>query len=240
MISFIIPTLKEEGVLAHTLKNLRKIKNFDYEIIVSDEGSADRTVEIAKQYADEVLVYRGKARRTIAYGRNVGAKIAKGEYLVFLDADVEIPDPDNFLKIALQNFENEKKLVGLSVFFRVYPELETRSDRFFWWLTNHIHLVNNNILHRGSASGDFLMIKADAFRRVGGFRDDLVASEDNDLYSRLTKVGTTKIESRLHMFHTGRRAHIIGWHRLWWQWTTNYLSWLFFKRAASKEWEVLR
>ena len=97
MISIIIPTLNEESVLEETLKNIRKIKSTPYELIISDGNSTDRTVEIAQKYTDNIVVYKGEERQTIAGGRNLGAGIAGGSCLVFQDADVVVPDPDVFL-----------------------------------------------------------------------------------------------------------------------------------------------
>src|SRR5690349_13481262 len=94
--SFVIPTLKEESVLEKLLNNLKEITDFSYEIIVSDGGSQDKTQEIANRLADKLVVYKGAKRQTIAQARNMGAREASGEFLIFLDADVFIPNPNLF------------------------------------------------------------------------------------------------------------------------------------------------
>jgi len=84
------------------------------------------------------------------------------------------------------------------------------------------------------------MVRANAFRRVGGYNERLAAAEDHDLFRRLRKIGRTRFEKTLTVFHTGRRAHAVGWPKLLLTWAINGLSVLIFKRSASKEWEEVR
>jgi GT2 family glycosyltransferase len=84
------------------------------------------------------------------------------------------------------------------------------------------------------------MIRAEAFRTVGGFDETLPAAEDMDLFRRLSKIGRTRFEGSLTVYHSGRRAHAIGWRTLLWQWFSNSVSVFAFRRSASKEWTVIR
>ena len=127
MISIIIPTLNEEKVIKKILENLSRCSG-EKEIIVSDGNSSDKTVEIAKQYTNKVIVYAGETRQTIGGGRNVGAGAAKGEFLVFLDADISITDPNDFFSRAESFFLKDKNLVGMTVRIRVLKEIETIGD----------------------------------------------------------------------------------------------------------------
>src|SRR5665213_4213761 len=96
MISIIIPTLNEEKILKKTLTSLKQLKVADYEIIVSDGASTDKTLEIAKDHAHKVITHTSAGRQNIAQGRNAGAAHAHGDYLVFIDADVFIPKINDF------------------------------------------------------------------------------------------------------------------------------------------------
>ena len=98
MISIITPTLNEEEFLPKLLKSIKKQKFKDYEIIVADAGSVDKTRKIAKKLGSGVV--KGGLP---AVGRNEGAKAAKGELLLFLDADVILPE--KFLEKAIREFE---------------------------------------------------------------------------------------------------------------------------------------
>src|SRR5438067_1989172 len=100
MISFIIPTKNEEKILEISIKNLLQYSG-DKEIIISDGKSTDATVAIAKKCDARIVEYSSDPlahRQTIAEGRNDGARIALGDYLLFLDADVSINNPDQFFK----------------------------------------------------------------------------------------------------------------------------------------------
>src|SRR5689334_22600922 len=102
MIAIIIPTLNVGKVIGETIQKLRLGLTLPYEIIVSDGQSTDKTAEIAKRYADKVIVYRGEKRQTIAEGRNDGARAAVGDFLVFFDADCSLLNPQQFFTTALK------------------------------------------------------------------------------------------------------------------------------------------
>lgn len=241
MISIVIPTFQEEKVIGLTLRSLKSRLTIPHEIIVSDGGSKDKTVDIAAEHADRVVVYSGTKRQTIAQGRNDGARVAQGEFLVFLDADCVIRDPDSFFRTASSAFESTTNLVALTALLRVLPENETSSDRIVSEIVNLVVVFKNNVLHKGEApGGEFQMVPKQAFDRVGGYREDLITREDRDLFFRLSKIGRTRCEPRLTVFHTGRRAHTIGWSRLIVLFLVNTISFHVRGRVHSKEWTPVR
>lgn len=241
MISFIIPTLNEEKVLAKLINNLREIKSFPYEIIVSDGGSTDATVKIAQECANKIVENIAKARQTIGQGRNAGAAASSGEWLVFLDADVHIFEPEEFFKQALEHFKKDPKLVGLGGWLRVFKESETWADRIgYGILSNRTFSLYNNWLKIGANCGEFGMVKNEVFKKLGGYREDLPVDEDRELFHRLAKVGRTYTDRNLIVYHTGRRPHAIGWPKLLWEWVINAVWLALFNRSASKEWKVIR
>ncbi|MEP7014586.1 MAG: glycosyltransferase [Verrucomicrobiota bacterium] len=241
MISIIVPTLDEQKVIAETLDRLRSQLTIPHEIIVSDGGSKDGTVEIARKLADKVVVHQGTTRQTIASGRNEGAKVAQGDFLVFLDADCLVPEPDAFFSAALSRFQAEPTLAGLTVYIRVFAETETLGDKAILGLMNFVVRLRNNMLKKGDcAGGEFQMVRKEAFRNVGGYREDLVTREDRDLFKRLAKIGRTMSDSSLVVFHSGRRAHAVGWPRLIGLFVANTLSFHLRGRMISKEWTVVR
>ena len=240
-LSFIIPTLNEEKVLGKLLKNLREIREFDYEIIVTDGNSSDKTIEIAKSFGAKIVENLNHGRQTIGEGRNAGAAAALGEYFIFLDADIYIPQPDKFFTRALQNFKNHKDLLGLSGWVRVFPETETWADYLgYVVLSDWQFYVKNNLLGIGATCGEFQMMTSAVFKKLNGYRKDLVMGEDLDLFYRISRLGRTRTDSRLVIYHTGRRPRAIGWPRLIWQWLSNALHIKVFDRAHAKEWKVIR
>ncbi len=241
MLSIIIPTRNEERIIGETLRKLRVgITEHPFELIVADGGSTDRTMEIAHRYADVALEFREKERKTIAWGKNEGARRAKGDMLLFIDADIELPRPNELLRAAFARFAADPKLVGLTANLRVFPQMETFADRLVFGMVNIDHWINNNLMHSGSASGEFQMIPKRAFDAVRGYKDYLPVAEDNDMFRRLAQIGHTRIARDITVYHTGRRAHEVGWPRLLREWLVNYLSVRFFDRSHHKEWYEVR
>jgi len=240
MVSIVIPTLNEEKILERTLKALRVPTDFEYEIIVSDGRSIDRTLEIAHAFADKVVVHDGLTRQTIGGGRNAGARAAAGDFILFLDADVFIPNLNEFFATTTRLFQTRKNLVGLTVFLKVLPENVTLSDKLFFALINRLNQFSNNFLNVGTSSGECMMIPVQIFNSIGGFNEHLVMGEDNDLFSRLSKVGKTRVVPGLHVLHTSRRAHKVGWPVLLGTWWLNLLFNKLRGRSLSREWKVIR
>ncbi len=239
MISFIIPTRNEEKVIEKTIQGLQEYKGAA-EIIVSDGKSTDKTCDIARSLGAKVVLAPEKGKQNIAIGRNAGAKAATGDFFVFLDADMHIPDINSFFAKALGIFETRERVTALTASIYVYPDQATRSDKFMFSFINHMHYFLNNALGMGASPGEFQMIKAEAFRKAGGYDETLIASEDQELFRRLAKADATYFASDLSVYHSGRRAHIIGWSRLIWTWIMNGLFVLVLKRSFSKEWKEVR
>ena len=241
MISIIIPTLNEEATIKKTLSTLREsLAGFPCELIISDGTSTDKTAEIARQYADNVIVYAGTTRQTIAQGKNDGAKVAKGDLLVFIDADITVPRADAFFKELTEFFEKRKDVVALTMPVRPLPGVTTFTDKIGMGIFNIFYRIFNNVLRSGNSSGEFQMVRADKFRSIGGFREDLPSSEDNDLFRRFGKIGRTFFYPKLNVFHPCRRAHAIGWPLLIWKSLRSGTTVMVSGKSPYKEWEVVR
>jgi glycosyltransferase involved in cell wall biosynthesis len=241
MISIVIPTLNEETTISDTLERLKYILGVDYEIIVSDGRSSDNTVKLAKKYTDKVVVYDGQIRQTIANARNLGASLAKGEFLLFLDADVRLVEPQKFLITLLERFQGDPRLVAATTRIKILPENATLADRILSILMiDWPHFLNNNLWKTGSSSGEIQFIRKSAFDQVGGFDDLLVSCEDINMFERLAKIGQTRMFYDLVVYHSGRRFHKLGWPKVLWTWTVNIIYYKLFGRTKSKEWTVVR
>lgn len=239
LVSIIIPTLKEEQFLERTLKNFRHF-DLPHEIIVSDGGSKDRTLEIARQYTDKVVVWSEERRQTFGEAKNAGAAIARGKYLVFIDADVDITEPNIFFKKTLSEFEKWPALLAMTVSLVPWADNHSLADDIFCAPLNIWYIISNNIFHYGNASGEFQMIRAEAFKKIGGYRQDLAGGEDTDMFNRLGKLGRTHSHWQLYVRHSCRRAHKTGWLKLYWMWVRQGFSVLLLNHTAYKEWTVVR
>jgi glycosyltransferase involved in cell wall biosynthesis len=175
MLSIIIPTLNEEEYLPILLKEIKKQNFKDLEIIVADGGSNDKTVEIAKQFG--CIITKGG---NPAQGRNEGAKIAKGDVFLFMDAD-NIYLPDNFLEKLLNEFK--KRNLGVAS-FPIYPK-GNWFDKFAYGLYNWWVKTTQKFLAHATNS---VLVKREVFEKVGGFDQDIKIGEDHDFAKRSAKI----------------------------------------------------
>lgn len=239
LLSIIIPAREEEKTIERTIMQFRDTLHIPHETIVSDARSKDRTVEIARMFAHTTIVFDG-TKHTAGIGRNDGAKVAHGEYLAFVDAGVEIPDLHAFFERAFAHFKNNPNVVGVTGPQRATPGIETVADRLSYGFLNLMLRFQNNILHRGEASGKFMLVSRAAFEKVGGFREDLVTREDGDFFYRLSKIGRTVFDPSLLIYHGARRPHAVGWARLWRIWISNTISVTLFNKAVADDWTPIR
>jgi glycosyltransferase involved in cell wall biosynthesis len=242
MISIIIPARNEETTIAKQLEKFRaQLTAIPYELIVSDDNSTDNTIKEATPHADRVVSNPNSHKFGISAARNRGTHLARYPYLVFTDGGVDIPEMNKFFQKLLNNFERMPEVVGMTVNVRFFPAVETFIDKvilksFDWWF-----IFSNNVLKSGAANGKFQMVKAEAFHKIGGYNETLIASEDFDLFNRLSKIGRTYSEPSLTVYHSGRRAKKVGWLRLLPIWILNGIWVALFKRAYTKnEWRPVR
>ncbi len=201
--SVIVPTLNEESNLERCLASLRNQSFAADQIIVADGGSTDGTVSIAETWADSV-VYEKK--RTISAGRQAGADVAQGRWLVFADADAYYPN--DWLLDLLRPFANaDVSCTHGKVLLDDANDLE--------------HFVANRVapkffrtaleLGYPSGAGSNLAIRADVFKKMGGFNTDLVTAEDVDLQRRALSHGRNVYVEDAVAFISARRLRSWGY-----------------------------
>jgi glycosyltransferase involved in cell wall biosynthesis len=239
IISIIIPTLREGAFLERTLKQFNEF-SLPHELIITDGGSTDETLDIARRYTDKITIWTHPHRQTFGQAKNAGAALATGEFLVFIDADVLIPEPQKFFETMLAAFQKNKKLLGMTVPLKPWAENHSWIDAFFCAPLNWFYIISNNLFHSGNSSGEFQMVRAESFRKIGGFREHLAAGEDNALFRELASTGHTMSYWRLCVRHSLRRPHKLGWLRTYGIWIKNGLSVALRGKAAYKEWSVVR
>jgi len=188
-ISIIIPTLNEAAYLPILLDSLKAQTFRDFEIIVADAGSTDRTCEIARDYGARV-VQGGMP----AVGRNNGAREARGEFLFFFDADVRLP-PD-FLERAFA--ELDERFIDLAT-CEFLPDSDLKLDQILFRLANLTVKLYQSLSPR--AAGFCIFITRRLFRRVGGFDESLKLAEDHDLVQRASAFRSLEVlnDAKLHV-----------------------------------------
>jgi len=188
----------EEGYIERCLLSIirQRYIRAEFEIIVSDARSTDRTAEIARRYADNVIV---EDRKGIAYGRNVGAKKAKGEILVFVDADA-ILDQD-FLGCCRQEFLNPA-VIGITGIAK--PNDGGILQRFVYRCTYGM-VVFLNFLRLSLFPGICVAYRRTGFTAVKGFREDFGIVEDLDLSRRISHLGKCIVVKKAYTLVSTRR-----------------------------------
>ena len=177
MISIIIPTLNEENYLPLLLKSLKNQTYKNFEVIVADAGSRDKTSWIAKKWGCRVI-----EGGMPAVGRNRGAQVAKGDILVFLDSDVVLPK--EFLEVTLKEFK-KKKLDIASSYVQVLSDKNI--DALMYDIANLYLGVSQ--FFKPKAAGHFIMVKKKIHNQVGGFDETIKVAEDFDYIRRVSKIG---------------------------------------------------
>jgi len=181
----IIPTLNEEKFLPKLLSDLAKQKNIHFEVVVVDAHSDDATVELCKKPYPFVLSCINATTRNVAFQRNLGAQGAKGDYLVFFDADVRI-SPSFFTKLYKQ-VQKQKALV--------YMPYYATEDAFFQ--NDAIFSVFNFLIETSQFTtkpfslGAALFFEKHFFAFLGGFNEKYYLAEDHEIVRRAKKMGVT-------------------------------------------------
>ncbi|MFA4937448.1 MAG: glycosyltransferase [Patescibacteria group bacterium] len=238
MISIIVPTLNEEKFLPRLLAQFTPaVRNqFRLEVIVTDGGSTDKTLAIAKKYKAHVVTKRLDTPQTIAGGRNSGAWQARGEILVFLDADGYIKNVIDFFS-RIKAEMRRQNVVAATVRIEVDPQERRWYDNLWSYFFDGLFFLENKIAIGGMGRGNCQIVKTSAFRQLGGYNENLVAAEDYDLYHRLAKIGNIKFFWDLVVYESPRRFRKNGYLKVVWLWTLNSFSVFFTKKAWSTKWK---
>ncbi len=177
MISIIIPTLNEENYLPLLLKSLKNQTYKGFEVIIADASSGDKTREIAKKWGSRVI-----EGGLPAVGRNKGAKVSKGDILVFLDSDVVLPK--EFFEETLKEFK-KRKLDIASCYVQVLSDKNI--DVFMYDIANLYWGLSQ--FFKPKAAGHFIMIKKKLHQEINGFDEKIKVAEDFDYIERAAKIG---------------------------------------------------
>ena len=205
MLSIIIPTLNEENYLPLLLEAIKKQKlllheSSVYEVVVADAGSKDRTREIAKEFGCRLTKGGGNPAR----GRNEGAKIARGDLLLFLDADIIVPE--DFLEKSLYEFKKRKLDIGS---FCLIPQTDNALIKFaFNLLYNWLIIILQNILPHAAMG---ILVKREVFDKVGGFNEEIKMAEDHFFARQASKLSKFGIINSTKIYITLRRYEKDGY-----------------------------
>jgi glycosyltransferase involved in cell wall biosynthesis len=199
-LSIIIPTKNEEGYLSLLLHSIKEQTFQPKEIIIADAQSTDKTRAIAKKY--HCIVTTGGNHPSI--GRNKGAAIAKSSVLLFLDADVILPDK-TFLEETVGEFQ-EKKL-GVACCLAMIKQ-----GRWIDWLgiefANLYFTVTERFVKHGVGYCTF--VRRDIQSKIGGYDEKIVIGEDIDYVTRASTLGHFRFLHSKKIIISLRRYEVEG------------------------------
>lgn len=182
ILSIIIPTYNEEEYLPVLLESIKQQDFSDYEIIVADADSKDNTVKIAEEYG--CIVVEGGIP---AVGRNNGAKVAKGDYLLFLDSDLKLTE--DYLAKVIYEFKMERLGIAIT---QMKPLSKKTEDKLLHDLANLFMISVEKIKPHGAGCYG-IIAKRELHERCGGFNEELTFGEDTEYIERLAKKERFKV-----------------------------------------------
>lgn len=195
-ISVVIPARNAEAYLGEALDSILAQTHAPAEVIVVDDGSEDRTAEIAGSYGEPVRVIAMNERNT-GVVRNAGVHASFGEFVAFLDAD-DLWEP-RWLELALEALERASLRLSVAVgMVREFlsPEISAEEGGRLRVLTE---------LRRATLAAGILVPRA-TLDRVGGFDAEHVGAEFSDWLLRARDLGVAELHVDEHTLN--RRVHL--------------------------------
>jgi len=203
-ISVIIPCYNGEKFISEAIKSVQGQTYKNWELIIVDDGSTDRSCEIVEQYLNnKIRLVRNTYNEGIAKTMNKGIKVSTGDFIAFLDQD-DIWHPRK-LELQLQKFMNAGNNLGLVGCGMVF--IENNKCRGIFRI-NDEHLDQKGILTKifltNTNSASIMMLKRECLKKVGLFNENLVAWCDFEMVFRVAKfykigyVNRLLVKKRVH------------------------------------------
>lgn len=221
-ISVIIPAHNEEDVIAKAINSVLKSNYKNYEIIVVNNGSTDRTREIAEGFVKKhpkkikLLNYDPDPskefikRRGVAFSRNRGAEAAKGSILFFLDSDDWVGE--DTLESIVKTFQKYKDINFVCGDRRTaMPKSWRRIFLYYWMTRKKFYKRPEKILYTGPFCP--YIIKTKEFFRVGCFDEKAYYREDIAFAMKLEKLKIPKLDSGDIVYYTDMGTHFKDYKR---------------------------
>ncbi len=203
-VSAIVPVHNGKSFIAETIESLlEQTKAFD-EIIVVDDGSTDRTVEVVKRFKRVRIIQIRHAERVKS--RNIGWKASKGNVVAFIDSDLVLTK--DWLKEVLKGFEQgHVAVVDRRAVYKPETYIAKMNDHFF-----DLRYANNY------KPFTLWIIRRDVLEDLGGYDEKVVGIEDADLADRVQAKGhEIYFAKKAIAYHKGEPKTLYGelWRHFW-------------------------
>ena len=234
-ISFIIPAYNEEKYISRCLESVileAKRSSFDYEVIVVNNASSDKTKEVALSFSEVIVV--DEPRKGISNARQAGLSASRGDLIVNFDADSLMPQG---WSREIGEIFKDNSVVALSGPC-IYHESSAAVNmliRAYYFFAFLIHIVNQDILKIGAVlQGGNSVLRRSALEKIGGYDTSIkFYGEDTDIAKRMSRVGRVKFDLFFTMKTSSRRFEKEGLVRIGWNYLVNYLWVIIFSRPFS-------
>ena len=220
-LSVVIPTLNEERHIGSLLSDIAGQTRKADEVIVVDAGSEDDTVRVAKRFPNVILL---DGSPPVAVGRNLGGRSARGDVLIFLDADVRLPK--GFFEGFLEEFEDRRLDIACPSYV---PHRSTPAINGIHAFFNLLFSLSEELLPSGA--GHCIAVRREAFRESQGF-DPALKFDDIELIRRLSKGRRFGIVAQERVYVSDRRYREHGIFRM----ALRYLLMSFFFVLGKYQW----
>lgn len=228
MISIVIPAFNEEDNIIHCLNAfLKQTTKRQFEIILVDNASTDRTFEIAKQFANKLNINvisdpikgRGHARYT-------GFKNALGNIILSSDADTIVPD--EWIEKLASALANNPEIIAVTTPCKII-DCDEKTNRIFNRFQPFVMRIFSFFFGYYWLNGFSFGIRKDAYIKSGGFDLNLNAQEDIDLSFRVSKIGKILFLPNISVIFSGRRFKK-GLIKGLWSYLSTFLNWYWGKK----------
>lgn len=209
-ISVIVPVYNREKLIYNCIQSILQQEYKDnLEIIISDDGSTDRTLEIAQSFADKHIIILNKPVDCKTQGasgaRNRGIAAASCNYISFLDSDdYYLP---GYLKIMAETLDSNNE-IGYTFCRSMEEFIDSSGDkRLTDWTRTHMSKLDKeyNVLNRSKCiNTNVIMVKKAVFEKIGDFNTNLTNGGDSEMWMRIGEQYKNKfIEHKGAVYRTG-------------------------------------
>lgn len=203
-VSVIIPFYKRQSVFDQTMKSVLGQSQQPREIIIVNDGSGDDSSQYLSQYKDLATIIDLPDNHGVSEARNIGANLARGKYIAFIDSD-DIWEPQK-LELQYNYMENNPDVdllhTGCCIFGDSRPDAEYNDKPS--------QLTVDDLVHSAQVMFQSVMMKTHVFRQTGGFDPRFRQTEDWELSVRLAKEGYSQhfLNKTLVKIRRGEQDHL--------------------------------
>ncbi len=198
-ISVVIPLYNKEQYIKNTIESVLNQNFKDFEIIIVDDGSTDRSLEIAKQYKQENIKIISQKNQGVAVARNKGVELATGELIAFIDADdIWLSNHLSEINTLCQNFP-EEKIFATAYYLKIknkqYPVVHNFKDKYTLLKPYYRYDQGHTLFYISNFA-----IKKSIFEKSKGFKPG-IDGEDTEFFIRIGQKQALGYSKEITMIH---------------------------------------